>query len=63
MYLLRLIKMCFRETSKKFWVGKYLSDLYTIRNSWINIDSLWPFPFNFAEDYAINRIQVSEVDL
>jgi len=62
MNLVRLIKMCLPETSSRFWVGKNLSDLCSIRNGLKNGDSLLLFTFIYAEDYAISRIQVSEVD-
>ena len=32
MTLVRLIKMCLNETYSRFWVGKYLSDMFPIKN-------------------------------
>ena len=48
MNLVSLIKSCLFETSSKFWVGKYLSDLYPIRNDLKNGNVLSPFPFQLC---------------
>ena len=32
MKLVRLIKMCLTETYSRVWVGKHLSDMFTVKN-------------------------------
>jgi len=54
--------MCLPETSSRFWVGKNLSDLCSIKKGLKNGDALTLFTFNYAEVYALSRIQVSQVD-
>ena len=46
--LVRLIKMCLNETYSRFWVGKHLSDMFTVKNSLKQGHSLSPLLFNFA---------------
>ena len=58
--LVRLIKMCLTKTYSRVWVGKYLSQLFPIRNSLKEGDALSPFLFNFALEYAIKRVQINQ---
>jgi len=66
MNLVSLLKMCLPETSGRFWVGKNMSYLYSIRNVLKNGDFLSPFPLTYAvvyaKNFAISRIQVCEVE-
>jgi len=58
--LVRLIKMCLTEIYSRVWVGKNLSDMFPNRNDLKQGDTLSPFLFNFAADYAIRRVQVNQ---
>jgi hypothetical protein len=54
--LVRLTKMCLRETYSRVRVSKHLSGMFPIRNGFKQEDALFPLLFNFALDYAIRRI-------
>jgi len=56
--VVRLVKMCLRETFSRVWVGKYLSDVIPIRNGLKQIDALSLLVSNFALEYAMRRVQV-----
>ena len=56
----RLIKMCLNETHSRVWVGKNLLDMFPIRNGFKQGDALSPLLFNFALEYAIRRVQVTQ---
>jgi hypothetical protein len=43
-----LVKMCLNETYCRVWVGKYLSDVFPIKNGLKQWDALSPLLFNFA---------------
>jgi len=58
--LVRLIKMCLTETCSRVQVGKNLSDMFPIRNGLKQGDALSPLLFNFALEYAIRRVQVTQ---
>jgi hypothetical protein len=59
--LVRLIKiMCLSETYSRVRVGKNLSDRFPIRNGLKQGDALSPLLFNFALEYAIRWLQVSQ---
>ena len=60
MKLVRLMKMCLDETYSRVRVGKYLSDMLTIRNGLKQGDALSPLLFNFAVEYAIRRVPVNQ---
>ena len=60
MKLVRLIKMCLNETCSRIRVGKYLSDTFPIRNDLKQGEALSQLLLNFALDYAIRRVQVSQ---
>jgi len=58
MKLVRLMKMCLTETYNRVWVGKNLSDMFSIRDGLKQGEALSPLLFNFALECAIRRIQV-----
>jgi hypothetical protein len=60
MKLLRLIKMCLNETYDTVWVGKYLSDMFPIKNGLKKEYALLPLLSKFALKYAIRRVQVNQ---
>ena len=63
MKLVRLIKLCLTETYSRVRVGKYLSDMFPIRNGLKRGDALSPLLFNFALEYAIRCVQVTQFGL
>ena len=52
-------KKCLNETYSRVWVGKHLSDMFSIRNGLKQGDGLWPLLFNFVLEYAIRRVQAN----
>ena len=58
--LVRLIKMCLTETYTRVRVCKNLSDMFPIRNGLKQGDALSPLLSNFALEYAIMRVHVSQ---
>jgi hypothetical protein len=60
MNLVRLKIMCPNEIYSRVRVGKYLSDVFPVRNGLKQGDNLSPFHFNFALEYAIRNIHVSQ---
>ena len=58
--LVRLIKMCVKETYSRVRVGKKLSDRFRIRNGLKQGDALSPLLFNFPLEYVIRRVQVNQ---
>ena len=60
MKLVRLIKICLTDTYSRIWVGKNLSDMFPIRNVLKQGDALSPLLFNFALEYAISRVHLSQ---
>jgi hypothetical protein len=61
--LLRLIKRCLNVVSNKVRIGKYLSDNVPIQNGLKQGDALLPLLFNFAVEYAITKVQETQVKL
>ena len=53
MEMVRLIKMCLNETYSRVWVGKYLPDIFPIKNGLKQGDALLPVLFKFASEYAL----------
>jgi hypothetical protein len=60
MKLVRLIKMCLNEIDSRVQIGKNLSDMFPINNGLEQGNDLSPLLFNFALDYAIRRVQISQ---
>ena len=60
MKLVRLIKMCLNEAYSRVRVGMNLTDMFRIRNGLKQGDVLPPLLSNFALEYAIRRVQVSQ---
>jgi len=51
--------MCLNETYSRVCAGKHLSDMFIIRNG-LKVDVLSPWPFNFALECTIRRVQVNQ---
>jgi len=60
MNLVRLIKICLRETYCTVRVARHLSDMFPIKRGLKQGDALSPLLFNFALEYAIRRAQVNQ---
>jgi hypothetical protein len=61
--LVRLIKMCLKETYSKVHVGKPLSDKFPIHNGLKQGYAPSPLLFYFALEYAIRKVLDSQVSL
>jgi len=57
--LVRLIKMCLHDPYNNVWVGKYLFDMFPIKNGLKQGDALLPLLFTFALEYAIRLVQAN----
>ena len=55
--MFRLIKVCLDGTQSKVRIGNYLSSSFPIENGLKQGDALSPLLFNFALEYAIRKVQ------
>jgi hypothetical protein len=62
-FLFKLIKMRLNETHIKVRIAKHWSDSFLIQNGLKQGDDLSPLFFNFASEYAIRKVQDSQVGL
>ena len=52
--------MCLHDPYNRVWVGKYLFDVFPIKNGLKQGDALTPLLFSFALEFAIRLVQVNQ---
>jgi hypothetical protein len=60
MKMISLVRVCLNETDSGVRVGKYLSDMFAIKNGFKQGGALSPLLFNFAWEHANKRVQVNQ---
>jgi len=60
MKLVSLVEMCLTETYSRVRIGKYLSDMFPIRNCLKHGDALSPLLFNFVLENTLSRVQMNQ---
>jgi hypothetical protein len=63
MKLVRLIKMCLKETYSKVCIGKHLYNSFPIQNCLKQGDALSPLLLNFGFEHAFRKVQENQVGL
>jgi hypothetical protein len=61
MKLARLIKMRLNDTYYRVRLGRYLTDMFPIKNGLKQGDDLSPLLFNFSLEYVIRRVQETRI--